>query len=307
MVTLGSGFAMALTGQAAEIGMTVGRLVGCTCLPYENTRRQLILSAAGAGMAANFDTPLSAVFFALEISKFIIKDEVISDTVVANDLKGFTANIQRRDILSLFLAIAGSCVVARKGGLAASGHFLRNNIYRVGQSYPELGLFCLLGASSAILIAVFEMVRDSLKKVFSVVTKKYRPILGSVLCSIGLLLGKQQSFISGFAVAAKIASGDVMYSNPFALFAFIIERILFLSISSVSGFVGGPFATAMYTGTALGSLFRMFITSCNKYLSATFVSSLFPIFSITSASLSLSCSSTYAVVGLASTVAACFK
>jgi H+/Cl- antiporter ClcA len=61
-------------GPAAELGMTVARLVGLKFLPdkpqSQHLRRSLFLAGAGAGLAANFDTPFTGVFYALEVGAY---------------------------------------------------------------------------------------------------------------------------------------------------------------------------------------------------------------------------------------------
>jgi hypothetical protein len=70
--------------------------------------------------------------------------------------------------------------------------------------------------------------------------------------------------------------------------------------------IGGPFAHALFTGTALGALFRTLTLSIGSYLSALLSSLSIPFLS-TVPTLALSCPSTYAVIGLAGTIAAFFK
>lgn len=175
VATLGSGCAMALTGPAAELGMTVGRIIGFRFLKSENSQRQLILAAAGAGMTANFDTPFTGIFYAMEINRLLIKDRALYKGQGMD--KELYNNIQRTDIVALFLATATSSMVCR-GGFVGKGHFLGLNIYEVGSSSAELALFCLLGLMSGFLAASFEQMKDMVTKLFSRIPKKARPIIG---------------------------------------------------------------------------------------------------------------------------------
>lgn len=100
VVTLTSGCATAFTGPAAEVGMTVGRAVGLKCLNTEAARRRLVLACAGAGMTANFDTPLAGVFFAADISQGLIKDT-----------SGGSSAAKKADIIVLLLASAVSSFI----------------------------------------------------------------------------------------------------------------------------------------------------------------------------------------------------
>ena len=151
IATLSSGCAMAFTGPAAELGMTIGRSVGLKMLKCESARRRLVLACAGAGMTANFDTPLTAVFFASEISQVFIKD-----TTVHMDAKT-TAASKRMDTIALLLACAASSFVCRGFGYLGAGHPALNGFsFTLSQNPYELGVFALLGATGALLNVYFE-------------------------------------------------------------------------------------------------------------------------------------------------------
>ena len=151
IATLSSGCAMAFTGPAAEVGMTIGRLVGLKALKSESARRRLVLACAGAGMTANFDTPLTAVFFASEISQTFIKD-----TSVHTDAKTSAAS-KRMDTIALLLACAASSYACRGFGYVGAGHPALNGFsFTLSQNPYELGVFALLGAMGALLNVYFE-------------------------------------------------------------------------------------------------------------------------------------------------------
>ena len=83
VVSVGFGNSLAFVGIAAEIGMTIGRfylaivfqfLEKCAIIPVKDLmslKAKLILlicaGGAGAGVAANFDAPISGACFALEV------------------------------------------------------------------------------------------------------------------------------------------------------------------------------------------------------------------------------------------------
>jgi len=347
--TLGSGCAMALTGPAAELGMTIGRLLGFRCLTSENSRRQLILAAAGAGMTANFDTPLTGVFYAMEINRLLIKDRAprVSDPPTGPPVKGnldLYNNIQRTDIIALFLATATSSMMCR-GGFMGQKHFLAKILYKVGNSPSELWLFCLLGMCSGLLAHSFEILRDLAGKTLAPIHRNLRPIIGGAACSLTALFGREQSFGSGFNAVARIAGGvDPSFTNPIVLLKFIVEKTTMISLCTASGQIGGSFAHALFTGTALGALFRNIIIkistlpllfsslsplsyiptpltpfltplfSAISSLSSTLISSLsilllpiLPFLPFFKFSTMLSDGPTYAVLGLAGTIAAFYK
>ena len=157
IATLSSGCAMAFTGPAAELGMTIGRSIGLKMLKSESARRRLVLACAGAGMTANFDTPLTAVFFASEISQAFIKDPTVN-----MDAKT-TAASKRMDTIALLLACAASSFVCRGFGYLGAGHPALNSFSFTFSHNPfELGVFALLGAFGALLNVYFERGRKVL-------------------------------------------------------------------------------------------------------------------------------------------------
>ena len=69
---------------------------------------------------------------------------------------------------------------------------------------------------------------------------------------------------------------------------------------------GGPFAHALFTGTALGALYRSVIATLGGSITS-FLSTAVPALPFVIPALTLSTSSTYSVLGLAGTIAAFFK
>jgi H+/Cl- antiporter ClcA len=75
-IAIGSGNALGMAGPMAEVGMTVAKTISLLATNFRSTWREsshafmmdsLILAGSAAGFAANFDTPLAGVAFALEV------------------------------------------------------------------------------------------------------------------------------------------------------------------------------------------------------------------------------------------------
>jgi H+/Cl- antiporter ClcA len=76
--TVGLGCSMALAGPSAELGMTVGRCVSAAAVDIgatlgfgrhsSETSATLCLAGAAAGLAANFNAPLTGVIYSIEVS-----------------------------------------------------------------------------------------------------------------------------------------------------------------------------------------------------------------------------------------------
>lgn len=71
ILSVGSGISLAFAGPAAEIGMTVARLLSDLVVKstdHFQLQQMICLSGAGAGFTANFNTPLAGIMYAIEVS-----------------------------------------------------------------------------------------------------------------------------------------------------------------------------------------------------------------------------------------------
>jgi CIC family chloride channel protein len=272
VATLGSGCAMAFTGPAAEIGMTVGRALGLA-LPSEAARRRLVLACAGAGMTANFDTPLTGVFFAADISQGFIADTSTG-----------TAASRRMDLIATFLAAAAASVACRRG-FVGTGHPALNALsFTLGSRPAELAAFVALGAAGGLVNVYFDRARRAAAAAFAKVPQAARPLVGGAACTAAALLGHRQSVFDGFAAVKAIASGDAAFTAAAPLAAFLLSKGFFVVLCGAAGLFGGPFAHAQFMGAALGALAKL-----------SFPAAL------------ASSHAAYAALGLASVVAAMFR
>lgn len=73
IVTIGSGFSMGIAGPAAEMGMVVAKTVASIFgISNVQSLAQCILAGAGAGVAANFNAPLTGAVFSWEVSRRLV-------------------------------------------------------------------------------------------------------------------------------------------------------------------------------------------------------------------------------------------
>lgn len=74
-IIIGAGTSLGIAGPAAEIGMVVAYHIA-TLLGFSsadiNTLAPLVIAGAGAGVAANFNTPLTGAMFAAEVSRQLV-------------------------------------------------------------------------------------------------------------------------------------------------------------------------------------------------------------------------------------------
>lgn len=73
IVTIGSGFSMGIAGPAAEMGMVIAKTIA-SVFGIVNARSvaQCVLAGAGAGVAANFNAPLTGAVFSWEVSRRLV-------------------------------------------------------------------------------------------------------------------------------------------------------------------------------------------------------------------------------------------
>lgn len=73
VATIGSGFSMGIAGPAAELGMVVAhQLARLFHIDDITTLTQCMLAGAGAGVAANFNAPLTGAVFSWEVSRQLV-------------------------------------------------------------------------------------------------------------------------------------------------------------------------------------------------------------------------------------------
>jgi hypothetical protein len=107
IVTLGSGFSMGLAGPAAEMGMVIAAQIQRKLQIVNPT--SLILAGAAAGVAANFNAPLTGILFASEVTRRIV---VSND----NDMKYIDKDEQRKNEEEIWcqlisVAMAGNIII----------------------------------------------------------------------------------------------------------------------------------------------------------------------------------------------------
>lgn len=73
IVTIGSGFSMGIAGPAAEMGMVVAKTIAAVFgITNVQSLAQCVLAGAGAGVAANFNAPLTGAVFSWEVSRRLV-------------------------------------------------------------------------------------------------------------------------------------------------------------------------------------------------------------------------------------------
>lgn len=130
LATIGSGLTLGREGPSVQIGATIGQGIGQISNSSRRLTNALIAGAAGGGLAAAFNAPLSGLIFIVEElyhrtgrNLFLYGGlTVISAAITANKLLGINPSIPIPrfidfDVPNLFLSIILGCIIGFSGVL----------------------------------------------------------------------------------------------------------------------------------------------------------------------------------------------
>ena len=254
-IAVGTGNALALAGPAAELGITVARLIGFGLLSTEESRRLLCLAGSAAGFSANFWTPLSGVLFAIEFSNLQMVESSQKKTTTT-----IHKNFVSKTLSFSMIAAITSVVIARKGSLEPFKHMLsKYTLDNTGLfTFKQLILTSLIGISSGIISKMYRSSIVILSSLFNSIPKIVKPLLCGVLCGIAALNGLPQSLAKGFVSLDEIVSGRLVGVVPLVLFFSV--RLIMLVIANSSGVLGGTVAPSIFIGASYGVLTNLFFS-----------------------------------------------
>ena len=251
IVVVGTGNALALAGPAAEFGMTIARVLsgGATRQGGISKARPLILAGAAAGFSANFDAPLSATLYALEVAKKSIYGPptllAAADQVASS----------QKELNFLMLAAYASSVVVR--GRLGFPSYTRGPLAQV--SYPVLAgvtyplIFAIGIAAGALTAFIQGPLYESIATTFFLrMPRPTRAFFGGAINAATEGVGLSQSLPALYRAYGAIAEGRV---SGIALAKFLAVKIFCIQTSLASGLIGGAVAPFLIVGSALGALF----------------------------------------------------
>ena len=226
-VTLATGIPLGREGPAVQVGGGIASVLGRRLgLPPEKVKA-LIPAGASAAIAAAFNTPLAAVFFALE--------EVMGD---------------------LHAPVLGSVVLASATSWVVLRLLLGNNpLFGVPQYrliHPlELIVYAVLGVVGGLVSVAFTKLLLGMRKrflQFSERTVWFQPVAG------GLLVGLMGWFVPQVLGVGYGYVGDALNGRmALKVMALLVMLKLFgASTSYASGNAGGIFGPSLFIGAMLG-------------------------------------------------------
>ncbi len=227
VLCIGSGHSMGREGPSVQIGAGLASFVGQWLrLSPERVRDLVPVGAAGA-LAAAFNTPVSAVLFALE--------EIIGD---------------------MNATLLGSAVVASIASVVVERSILGNEpLFHVPGYHlvhpAELIAYAALGILGGLISVLFCKSLLRLRRLAAslpAATKPLQPAMGGVL--IGMLLIVSPAIMGvGYEYVDQALNGGLVLKTLVTLCALKLAATL---ISYVTGNAGGIFAPSLYIGAMVG-------------------------------------------------------
>ncbi len=233
LLALGGGFSLGPEGPAVQMGGCAGAAVSDTLKLSSHSRRNLIASAAGAGLGAAFNAPLAGFIFVIE-------------------------ELQR-EISSLTLV---SALIASVLSVAVSRFFTNQLPSFQITDYPlppltALPLFALMGVVAGYAGVVYNRtlmwgVRTSRKLKYPLWQKA--AAVGAFTGLIGWWL--PDALGDGHPIAETILRGDLSSANFMGfLFLLLLGKFVLTMVGYSTGLPGGLFAPLLVLGAIIGQLF----------------------------------------------------
>jgi CIC family chloride channel protein len=225
-ITIGSGGSVGREGPVVQIGAALGSVLGGNLGLSREQRRNLVGCGAAAGIAATFNAPIAAAFFALEV---------------------ILGNFALTTFGPIVLASVVATAVSRaRFGDAPAFQVPEYELVSWWELTTYVGLGLLCGVAACAFIWILYRCEDLAER--SPVPKLLRPAVGGLLLGV-LLLGLPQLYGSGFTTIEEILHGRATWSLALML---IGAKVLGTSITLASGGSGGVFSPSLFIGAVTG-------------------------------------------------------
>ena len=245
--TIGTGGSAGVEGPIAQIGGSIGSLVGQVFKVSGNRIKLLIAAGSAGGVAATFNAPIAGVMFATEIV--------------------LLGNYELTSFAAIVISSGLATVVSRM-------YYGENAIFTVpayDASLYEIPLYILFGVFMGIIavlyIKMFYKVKDRFDSIS--IHPYMKPVIGAfIVGSIGIFF--PQVMGDGYEYIQMALDGKIIF---FIMFALIFLKIVATSFTLGSGGAGGVFAPALFIGAMAGgsygwvvhSLFPVYTTNPGAY------------------------------------------
>ena len=227
-IGIGLGLPLGPEDPAIHIGGGIASAMGRLFSLSKKNLQQLIPVGAAAGLAAAFNTPITAVIFTLEEVVGNINAPILGSTVVA----------------------AVVAVLVRRAALGGEPLFTVPK-YEFGAA-GELGLYVVLGILGGLVSAAFTKMLVGLRSWVGQIPRRgpidYVTIAGGAIAGAFAILSPQ-ILGAGYPVINSALNGKLAFE---VLLLALLFKLLGTSIAFSTGNSGGLFAPSLFLGAMLG-------------------------------------------------------
>ena len=240
IVSLGFGGSVGQEGPMAQLGGSIGSIVGQRIRIKKSDLKIFIACGIAGAIAATFNAPITGVLFVEEVA--------------------LLRNIKIRSFLPVVISAATATVIA---GFFSSDQNIFNRVDFLIFNYNELFIYALMGVAIGFASSFFTKLHFFIEKKFDdfVPNLKIRPIIGGVVLGILALVpfGIGLDVLgNGYDAIRKAMTYE--YSLWIAL-GILLLKPLATSITLNSGWPGGIFAPSIFMGAICGYLFGFGVES----------------------------------------------
>ncbi len=214
-------------GAALQLGGSIGYNIGRIFKFGKDELHVIVMTGMSAFFSALFGTPLTAAFFALEVTSVGI--------------------MHYSGLVPCIVAAYAASAIAKLMGLAPVGFTLPVNVDFTALSVAQtVGIAVLCAVLSVAFCVSLEKSEHYMKRL---IKKDYlRPIIGGlVIIILSLLVGNQDYNGAGMQVIESAMQGKTV------AFAFVL-KIIFTAVTIASGFKGGEIVPTFFIGSTFGCL-----------------------------------------------------
>jgi len=350
IATLGTGNSLGPEGPGVEIGIVASRLtmnmwppdlLDSNAIPSDNSgdeveidedkiaerisrNRLLLACGAAAGVSSGFNSPVSGVFFALEVvqanlpNRLSIPSPPTGTQGISSDDIVSKVEIQQQSLVSnsgSINAILISSVLAALVARIFLGDELALQVitYEIETPLAELPIYLFLGLICGCVSVVFSQTAkisrsllggkvgpQPVKDAFGSIPLPLLPIVGGFICG-GVGYFYPQVLFFGYETLNSLLENTNLSTE--LLLSLLFAKIFTTAISAGSGLVGGTLAPSLFLGGVTGAAFHNVL--CSLFLNFNIPQAI-PNADSTQVLFNLAGVPVYSIIGAASVLASLF-
>lgn len=239
-ISIGSGASVGREGPIIQIGASLGSTLGRVVRIAPWQRINLVAAGAGAGIAATFNTPLGAVFFAVELMMPEVSTRTFLPVVIATGAATYIGRLH----FGLEPAFAVPAVES------APLHPI---------DLPTLSTFIVLGLLCGVAAWAFVRLLTALERAFESSWPRRHPylanvagmaVLGTGMYGLWTVFGHYFINGAGYGTIQAILAGELTAVG--LLMLLFVAKLAATTLSLAAGASGGVFSPSLFLGATLG-------------------------------------------------------